>query len=138
MSVDSGGATPDVPVSAVRAGSPRQMGCVGDGDALRLPVLEPDGVAVPEGVLVGDPVGVRVCDALGVGVRVSDALGVGVRVADALGVALRVPLGDGVPVVLPDPVFQVLPLPVRVALPDCVRVTLAVPLLDGVPVELAV
>ena len=148
--VERAGATPDVPTSAVMAGSPRHSGCVGDGDAvaagdavdmallLRVaesdgvgePVTEPDGVPVGVRVSVALPVpdrvsdalgvGVRVCDALGVGVRVCDARGVGVRVSEPLLVVLRVPLVEGVLVVVP------------------VLLELPVPVLDGVPEPLGV
>ena len=140
--LDSRGATPDVPESAVMAGSPRHSGCVGDGERVAAGVA--DDVALPVGVRVSEVllVSERVPDALGVAVRVADALGVGVRVLDALPVvdrvpdalqvSLRVPLGDGVPV----------PLLKLVRVSDAVAVELLervpVPLDESVPVSLLV
>ena len=49
-SVDSGGATPDAPVRGRMARSPRQSGCVGDGDAVVDAVRLPDALGVPVGV----------------------------------------------------------------------------------------
>jgi hypothetical protein len=87
VAVDSGGATPDVPLSAVMAGSPRHSGWLGDGElvagdereGVRAPVA--DSVAKALGEPVPVPLGDAVLVRLGVllGVPLPDALADGLR-----------------------------------------------------------
>ena len=107
VAVDSGGDTPEMPVSAVMAGSPRHSGCVGDGErvelAVRVFVLDADiGDVEADAVMDADAPGERggdedalvVDDALTVVVEVSEPVDVPLRVSVAVPESLLV--GDAV------------------------------------------
>jgi hypothetical protein len=131
--VDSGGDTPDVPLSTTTRGSPRHAGMValGGGVPARVALL------VRVGAAEGVPVALRVPDALAEGVPVAvavvldDGVPVWLRVPDALLEPVPVAMDEGVLVWLREALLE--PEPVWLRVPDALAERVPVELLDALP-----